>query len=419
VSGPGASGGTRAGGRILRRLAGVGIGLLVAIALVVLLPNLGKRGKGLPDYDDVHAFDPAREGGHLLPNLDLWVQGGQRDARVRFVTNSKGFRSRKEFAYAVPEGTCRILFLGDSFVDGMRTDQDDTIGAVLERELKERAPKTRYRDFEVMISGQNNPADAWYAFQEHGRKYAPQVVILGVTVGNDLTWQGYRRWMKPVPAEGGATRLRFDPGSLEIARENWGVMLPDRAFAPASAWDLWTRAEMKARRFLAERFAFAGHSIPLPTEPWWSQRGAVHAADFLLSLGIFVRPAMPEAEAWFRDLEDVLAGFAAEVARSGATFVVVVFPERLQVDPGDWRLTVRGYGLLEGAFDLEQPDRRIEAGCRRLGVDRLDLLAAFRERDRASGGPLYRPRGDMHFDEAGQKLAAVELAEHLIATVLR
>lgn len=404
---------------VLFRLASVLFASAVFAVGVWLMPSLDRRGEALPDYGEVYFFDPTREGGHLLPGLDEWMQGGRRDARARIVTNSKGFRNRKEFDYAVPPGTFRILFLGDSFVDGMRTDQDDTIGAVLERWLSERAAQTPWSSFEVMISGHNNPADAWYCFQEHGRKYAAQLVILGVTLGNDLTWQGYGRWMKPVARAEGRTGLRYDESGREIARALYGVFLPPDSFEEESGWELLPRAEMKLRRFLSDRFGFAGHWVPMRTAPWWSVPRSVHAADFTLSLGLFHRPTMPEAEGWYRDFDEVLEGLRREVEDARGRLLVVLFPLPIQVDARVWELTKRAYALREAAFDLDDPDLRIAEMCRKEGIALLDLLALFRDRARAGEGPLFRPRGDMHFDEQGQELAAEAIGEHLLETVLR
>ena len=410
---------SRRGWRFLFRSGSVAFTLAAVAAGVWLMPVLEDHVAGLPDYGDVQRFDPLREGGHLLPHLDQWMQGGRKDHRVRIVTNSKGFRNRKEFGYAVPAGTYRILLLGDSFVDGMRTDQDDTIGAVLEALLRSRAAETRFTDFEVLVSGHGDPAEAWYAFQEHGRKYAPHLVVLGITLGNDLTWQSYGRSVRPAPGEDGSARLAFDPSRREFAAANEPILLPPEAFDPASAWDFVTRAEMRARRFLADRFGLAGYAIPQPTRPFWSVPGRVHAADFTLSLGQFLRPLPPEEEGWYRDLEAVLAGFGRGVRASGAELQVLVFPVRIQVDPEEWELTRRAYGLRADAFDLDTPDRRIAACCRREGLlPVLDLVEAFRTRVAAGEGPLYRPRGDMHFNEAGQRLAAHALGERIRASIL-
>ena len=157
--------------------------------LTQLLQTLGRQAdlQRLPDYDQLAQFDPEREGGHLRPNLDLDVRG--EFGAVRFITNSKGFRDNREYDYLPLPEVYRILLLGDSYVDGMRTDQEHTIGFVLQEALNARLDK--YRQVEVMISGHNNPANAWYYYQQHGRAYHPDLVILGLTIGNDFISHNY------------------------------------------------------------------------------------------------------------------------------------------------------------------------------------------------------------------------------------
>lgn len=147
---------------------------VISLLLYRIIQTLEQRTavQLLPDYDDVVQFDPEREGGHLLPNLNLDVRG--EFGPVHFITNSKGFRNAKEFQYTPPSNVYRILLLGDSYVDGMRTAQEQTIGAVLQEILNAHLQNTR--QVEVLISGQNNPANAWYAYQEHGHKYHPELV---------------------------------------------------------------------------------------------------------------------------------------------------------------------------------------------------------------------------------------------------
>lgn len=400
-------------------------GFATAVAVIVavwLVPAIDRPDRSLPDYGDIQSFDPEREGGHLLPNLDEWMRGAGTGTKVKIVTNSKGFRNRTEFSYDVPPSTLRILIMGDSFVDGMRTDQDSTIGAVLERDLKRHLANTRYTECQVMVSGHNNPADSWYGFQEHCRKYSPSIVVVGITLGNDLSWQGYGRWLKPATTDG-VTRLNSEDTAaktvveqlrIDLASDNSKIMLPPDAFDPPSVMDRLTGAEMKTRIFLSERFGFAGYSLPLFTAPWWSRRRQVYAADVFLSLGLYCRPSMPEVEKWYRTLEEVLMGFNGEAHRSGSKLVVILFPGRIQVSSDDWTLTRRAYCLKSSSFDLDYPSRRIRESCERIQLPCLDLQDSFRDRIRAGGGPLFRPRADMHFDEAGQRLAGEELSEFLL-----
>lgn len=212
-----------------------------AIIIILFLFFLYKiRPKSLTyylDYDFMVQFDPDREGGHLKPNLNMLLQAEKRFHYVRIITNSKGFRNTVEFPYMPPGKTFRVLFLGDSFVDGMRTDQKETIGYILEQLLNKGVWQTKNNAcerFEVMISGHNNPAAAWYYYQTHGIKYHPHLVILGVTLGNDIISNNFKSGFMPFTGENGMVSLKFDPQSMHIENQLYSLFLPQEAYEPVN-----------------------------------------------------------------------------------------------------------------------------------------------------------------------------------------
>jgi hypothetical protein len=98
------------------------------------------------------------------------------DGTWEFVTNSKGLRDTREFAYEKPAGVLRVLALGDSHTQGYEVRQDGTYAAALERWLAARG--VRAEVLNAGVSGYSN-AEA-LAFLEHeGYKYQPDVVVLG------------------------------------------------------------------------------------------------------------------------------------------------------------------------------------------------------------------------------------------------
>jgi hypothetical protein len=111
-------------------LYSVAVTTIVSLLLYRFIQTLEQKAsfQQLPDYEALAQFDPEREGGHLLPNLNLDVRG--EFGAVHFITNSKGFRNTKEFDYMPSPGVSRILLLGDSYVDGMRTDQEHMLVAI-------------------------------------------------------------------------------------------------------------------------------------------------------------------------------------------------------------------------------------------------------------------------------------------------
>ncbi len=398
------------------------ISLLLAAAILpvvlwLLLPVGTPRSK-MRDYHSVRQFDPTREGGHLLPNLDLLVQGEVRGHPVRFVTNAKGFRNRREFPHDVPDGTFRILFMGDSFVDGMRTDQEETIGFLLQRQLNERIGRHDSGRCEVLISGHNNCANAWYYYQEHGNRYGPQLVILGVTLGNDLTWHNYKGGMLPVRDERGATTLAYDGNPEQVAIHLDDLFLPGDAFAELNAPVRFARKIQHAvRRRLAERTTRFADAVPPRMAPVAGSPGHVNAAGYYISLGLFYQPLLPEIERMFVDFEEAIAGIHARTAQDGAELLVVLFPVRIQVSGKSWELLQHTYALDGRRFDLGYQNRRLKTFFDANGIATLDLLPAMKRVTEEEQASLYRRRGDMHFNEHGQRVAAEVICERAFAMI--
>jgi hypothetical protein len=324
--------------RILQRSAlgicGTLLGLFVAFALV---PRWLPAPPRYPDYQDLMRFDPTRSGGHLVADRNLLAEGEFHRRPVRWITNSKGFRDRREFPLQPTLGTRRILFLGDSFVDGMRTDQERTIGYLVEQQLGRTGANV-----EVLISGHNNPANAWYYLQEIGLKYRPRLVILGVTLGNDLTWHSYRGSIVP---EDDHIHVRLVPPVKEVTRTRLDLLLPDRCYVAPTALDPWFDREMRWRRYLASQSRLFA-ALPAPRIGYMkSTRRHVYAADAESSLGLFVRLPMVEIEDMHRDFDDVIDGVhrlldsGGEIA--GRPFPLAISGLRGRLEPARAKLFAR------------------------------------------------------------------------------
>jgi len=298
----------------------------------------------LPDYGDLHRFDPDREGGHLLPSLNLLVRTEKASESVRFITNSKGFRSEKEFS------------------------------------------------------------------QRHGYKYTPDLVLLGVTLGNDLTWNSYRSTFVPVRDAEGKLALEWTHKPAQDDHKGVDLIIPSDVYIQDESADGPLPRERRIRSYLAEKSILFGYEIPPIVNPLPSAPRHFFATDFSVSLGLFYMPVMPEIDAIYADFEETLAGFADTAARNGSQLAVVLFPVRIQLHGKDWELLRRLYRLRDEKFDVEYPDRRLLAFCRSHDILCTDALPALkvaaREHPRIH---LYRTRRDMHFNERGQEVVAAGL----------
>ena len=380
--------------------------LTLTLGALTVLYALREEAGEFPGYETLLDFNPQREGGHLLPDKNLRVRSGTQGISVRWVTNSKGFRNTQEFPYIADEGTYRILFLGDSFVDGHRTDQEKTIGYLMEQALSAALPKGGYSRCEVLISGHNNPTTAWYGYQEHGSKYQPDLVILGISLSNDITWNNYGVDMRPVTSPEGVVTLEWS-GRLET--DSWSqpnLYLADYAYCSDQILGQRWRERRDTR--------WSGDHIPYPSPPESSRR-RVAAADFTVSLGLFLQPLMPEIEAMYVGFEEVLKSFSTAVKRDGSKMLVAVFPTRIQVYHSQWFALTQLYALDAEAFDLGLPNQRIRSALERADVPFVDLLPEFLHHGEELGQPLFRKRGDSHFNEHAQAITADALTRSVLS----
>jgi lysophospholipase L1-like esterase len=104
------------------------------------------------------------------------------DGEWEFFINAQGFRDTTDFTYEKPDGSFRVLVLGDSFTIGYEVGQDETYSAVLERYLEKNGVRAQ-----VMNAGMsgNSTAEALAFLENEGLKYDPDVVVLGF-YWNDL-----------------------------------------------------------------------------------------------------------------------------------------------------------------------------------------------------------------------------------------
>lgn len=97
--------------------------------------------------------------------------------------NSAGWRG-KDFSPAKPEGTIRILGVGDSFTFGRAVGDQDIYLAKLEEKLN-RDGQGRYETINVGHENMNTRQELQYMQDRNMMALKPDVVVLGFTVHND------------------------------------------------------------------------------------------------------------------------------------------------------------------------------------------------------------------------------------------
>ncbi|HMD80722.1 MAG TPA: hypothetical protein VKE92_05395 [Anaerolineales bacterium] len=169
------------------RVVTIGIGLTISLVFseiivrIVGVNNITQPIASAGDVTGVYEFSRARHH-KLVPNARF------RHHEVEFdylwINNSLGMRDR-ERSLRKGAGNFRILFLGDSMVQGYGVPQEQTMVALLEASLNK--PK-RERRIEVLNGGifGYSPFLEYLYLHEIMPLVEPDVVIVGLFLGNDV-----------------------------------------------------------------------------------------------------------------------------------------------------------------------------------------------------------------------------------------
>lgn len=160
--------------RFLGSAAVAAVSLAVALALgeFVVRALMKDETVMFPRYHTDYRYGDYTIRG-IRPHARFWHTSV--DGHWKFVTNGRGLRDTREFPYAKPAGTLRVLALGDSHTQGYEVRQDQTFSAVLERALGAHGIKAEVLN--AGVSGFSTAEELVY-LEAEGYKYQPDVVVL-------------------------------------------------------------------------------------------------------------------------------------------------------------------------------------------------------------------------------------------------
>lgn len=314
--------------------------------------------------------------GYRLRPGPFWEDDRDPSDRV----NSLGFRD-VEHPVPAPEGTWRIVGIGDSFV----------LGAVpIEQNFLRLAGTELGADVALMGLGGYGPVEYLGALRTAGLSLEPDRVVLCFYVGNDITG---------IPMHGAVRggEVYFTGSSnrwTDLLRHSQLFALVERVFV--------TRVRISNLR-RAERAPAATGGPSAYYRVIEKNRLPVYALD----------PA-PRTEELWAEAESILQTFDATCRRAEVPWTLLLIPSELQVDPGVRMGMLEALHLDPADYDFDRPQRRLTNFAKVHGIDLLDLTAEFRNAC-ADGEDLYIPN-DTHWSIAGNRLAAKMLAAHLWGT---
>jgi hypothetical protein len=292
--------------------------------------------------------------------------------------NADGFRD-DAWSAEKPAGAYRIAVLGDSIVAALQVDHAALFTSLLEQRLDaESAPS---RSVEVLNAGVDGygTAQELRVLRDHVARLAPDLVLLSMYLGNDITdnYTDTGRASHYLERRCGRSYVALREGHLVPlgGPEDWKPRSPnllDRALRLSTLFD---------------NFA------PLPPE-----------AAKLRSVDVFRRePHAPLVEAWALTQALVLA-VRDEAARQGARFAVLAMPSGVEAGQ-------HTAAAFTEAHDADAPIRRLREFLEANGIPHLDLQRLLRARVEA-GEHLYFEQ-DSHFEVRGHAALADEIGAWL------
>jgi hypothetical protein len=366
----------------------------------------------LLDYGDTMRKKGLGQGGYLQENFTADVTDGL-GGTVRWHNNASGFRNDQEFSQEPPPGVWRILSMGDSFAAGYRVGQEETFSFLLEQWLNQKFGKT-----EVLVSEIEEPITGLYYLSKSGLAFHPHVVLLGITIGNDIM-QSYIA----LDQEGGHI-LKLDNGNVTIEKTSGSLgvtsfekfEIPESYFQATSKFEIelihikkWFKNLRLTRRLYQDNEGITS---------WYGKQHRPKLFDMSNGLAMFMKPLPPMIEDAYQRLFKIILATQMLCNQHQIVFAVELFPQRFQVQPPDWDSSVEKYSLRKSGFDLMEPNRKIREFCQKHKITLIDPTEAMAKRYALTGKTMYLPRGDMHWNKEGHR-AFFECSQLSFTTLLQ
>jgi len=374
------------------------IGGVIAALLIV---EVGLRISGF-NYFNPYIVDQDL-GYSLRPGADGWWT---REGLTYVKINSQGFRDR-EHSIAKPPDTFRIAILGDSFAEAFQVPLEKTFWSVIEARLQQ-CPGTAKVKVEVMNFGVSgfSTARELILLQKRVRQYSPDLIILLVTVANDIrdnsqSLNAYKR--QPLPyfvfRDG---QLVLDDSLVAARNRTLTFRLQRSSLGRSFSW-LQNHSRVLGLIYTVRE---ANQSSQPSNRDKQNEPG--------LDSEVYRPPSTPDWEEAWRVTEALLVKMRDEVQMKGARLLVVTGSSGIQVNPD--ATTRQKFMNSLGVGNLFYPDERIKSLGQAEGFDVLNLAPSLYEyasvnRVFVQGSSETGGRG--HWNEIGHRLAGELIARQI------
>jgi hypothetical protein len=278
-------------------------------------------------------------------------------------------------------GSTRVLILGDSFLG------KEHAGWRLHRNLLSRLSGRHIQILNAAYQG-SGPFEYLDDLRSVGVPYRPDVVLLGYSVGNDLTDVMENKHNQT--DMGSVIRNLLRP---YLKRSYTYRLVVGRLVNLCTGW--------------AQGREIGGEAVPRGWADVWGEIAAKYP-DLVLD-NTMVESAKSQA-AW-KNVEALLEAIYRTCEEMHARLMMVMFPDTTQVNPSHFEFFENvGVHVDHRSLESSGAQDRLNRFCAARNLACLDLLPAFRR----SQEELYQLPPDGHLNERGNVLAAEAIADFLL-----
>jgi hypothetical protein len=352
--------------KLMLVLVGTGVSLFLCEGIIrVTLPQALYSSQNLIVPDSL-------AGTRFRPNAVGYIVAESEPIEIR--TNRFGMRD-DDVELLKPDRTFRILNLGDSFGAGHGVHQDSSYSELLEKQLNASlVPDLHVDVLNASVPGYD-PRNEYLYYLHYGRAFTPDLVVLGLYVGNDFSTLPSAAVQNPAsPPE--------RPPAFALRRLTYGI----RHF-------LGTHSHL---------YIFLRRTFDHLLDRWNLTR------LFGNNLDIYERELSSHALARYDRNVSYLDSLRQQCAADSVPLILVVIPTIFQIDSSFLSSKIIDfYGLDESRFDWSKPQQRIHEH-----FDGQHGVAVIDMRDHLINPELryYLPR-DNHWNGTAHAVAADVLAK--------
>lgn len=372
---------------MIRHVA-VNVALLILSAIIVLAcAELFLRTTSYGELNDIVVFDDFT-GYRLKPGKHITYKTA--DYAFDININSQGIRD-VEHEYKRNFDRTRILFVGDSQTFGHGVQLNQAFAKLVEN----------ITGFETINAGCPGwgPDQSLIFLKQYGMRYHPDIVVLGLYIGNDLQDLAGSLNQKFVVSD---TRTLF-----KLLKE---IILGQRQDSICRVVKSFLRFRFRVFSFFIDKSKVVYREF---RRKFFKKTDVLqHMPEFLKLLYVKRQYYSDDIRIEYDKMFGILNEFERYCKSNGIDFYVAIIPQRAQVSNKDWLDVLKVYNLSPELFDRRLPNSRIIEYCRSRGIKVSDASDAFAKYCESAKGQLYFSCDD-HLNKKGHEITADTITNNI------